>query len=256
MTFLALAKDQSPQIGQSLSCFIALAPAVYAGPHLRTFQFSFVRIMSAPLYRAFFGVQAFIPLMCFIHRHLPRGLYGWLGYRVFNYLFSWTDLRWERRLRGRFFQFAPVYVSAECMRWWLGRGTQNCPFPPKHFACALLMVGDCFAKKKCILFEDTRWYDSRMPPVSLFVGGRDKLVDGRKLIERLREREENVRVLRAQIDDEYEHLDCIWALDSIERVARRIREDIWATCGEGDCVVPEGCEEGERGASIGKDTVA
>jgi hypothetical protein len=253
MTFLALAKDQSPQIGQSLSHFTALAPAVYAGPHLRTFQFSFVRIMSAPLYRAFFGVQAFIPLMCFIHRHFPRGLYGWLGYRVFNYLFSWTDLRWERRLRGRFFQFAPVYVSAECMRWWLGRGTKAPLFPPKSPFFA--DVGDGFAKKKCILYEDTRWYDSRMPPVSLFVGGRDKLVDGRKLIERLREKE-NIRVMRAQIDDEYEHLDCIWALDSIERIARRIREDIWATCGEADVVVPEGCVEVGRGASIGKDTMA
>ena len=29
------------------------------------------------------------------------------------------------------FQFAPVYVSAESMRWWLGR--------------------ECFAKQKCIL---------------------------------------------------------------------------------------------------------
>ena len=119
----------------------------------------------------------------------------------------------------------------------------------------LSSVEDCFAKKKCILFEDTRWYDSRMPPVSLFIGGRDKLVDGRKLAARLKERE-NVSVLRAQIDDEYEHLDCIWALDSIERVARRVRKDIWATCGEGDFVVPEGCGEHERGASIGQDTMA
>lgn len=78
--------------------------------------------MSTRLYRAFFGIQSFIPLMMFIHRHIPRRVYGWLGYRVFNYLFAWTDLRWERRLRNRFFQFSPVYVSAECMRWWLGRG--------------------------------------------------------------------------------------------------------------------------------------
>lgn len=65
-----------------------------------------------------------------------------------------------------------------------------------------------------------------------------------------------MRVLRAQIDDEYEHLDCIWALDSIERVGLRIREDIWATCGEGDVVVPHGCGEAGRGASIAKDTMA
>ena len=122
LTFLALSKDQVPHLGESLSCFIALAPAVFAGTLLRTFQFSFVRIMSTRLYRAFFGIHSFIPLMMVIHTALPGRLYGWLGYRVFNYLFSWTDLHWERRLRNRFFQFAPVYVSSECMRWWLGRG--------------------------------------------------------------------------------------------------------------------------------------
>jgi hypothetical protein len=37
-------------------------------------------------------------------------------------LFTWSDLNWELRLRNRLFQFSPVYVSAECMRWWLGKG--------------------------------------------------------------------------------------------------------------------------------------
>jgi hypothetical protein len=54
-----------------------------------------------------------------------------LGYRVFSFLFDWTDDRWDLGLRDRFFQFAPVYVSAETMRWWLGR--------------------ECFATQKCIL---------------------------------------------------------------------------------------------------------
>ena len=122
LTFLALSKDQVPHLGESLSCFIALAPAVFAGTLLSNIQFSFVRIMSTRFYRAFFGIHSFIPLMTVIRGILPGRLYGWLGYRVFNYLFSWTDLRWERRLRNRFFQFAPVYISSECMRWWLGRG--------------------------------------------------------------------------------------------------------------------------------------
>lgn len=79
--------------------------------------------MHTRTYRAFFGVHSFVPLMTLVRSALPGHIYGWLAYRVFNYLFSWTDLRWERRLRGRFFQFSPVYVSAECMRWWLGRGS-------------------------------------------------------------------------------------------------------------------------------------
>ena len=146
MTFLALAKDQSPQLGESISCLIALAPAVFAGSHLRTYQFFFVRIMSTGLYRAFFGIHSFIPLMMVIHRIMPGALYGWLGYLVFNYLFSWTDLRWERRLRSRFFQFSPVYVSAECMRWWLGRGTPSLlPHFPPHYRLTLIRL---FCKEK------------------------------------------------------------------------------------------------------------
>ena len=121
--FMALARDQIPHLGESLSCFVALAPAVFAGTLLRRFQFAFVKIMSTRMYRAFFGIHSFIPLMMMIHSFMPGSLYGWLGYRVFNYLFGWTDLNWERRLRNRFFQFSPVYVSSECMRWWLGRGT-------------------------------------------------------------------------------------------------------------------------------------
>jgi pimeloyl-ACP methyl ester carboxylesterase len=120
--FLALAKDQVPRLGNSLSCFIALAPAVYAGTLLETFQFSFVKIMSPKLFRAFFGINSFVPLMMFVHKILPGSLYGWFGYRVFNFLFGWTDVNWERRLRNRFFQFSPLYISSESMRWWLGRG--------------------------------------------------------------------------------------------------------------------------------------
>jgi hypothetical protein len=122
VTFLALARDQVPQLGKSLSCFVALTPAVYSGTLLRSLQFSFVRIMSTRVYRACFGIHSFIPFMMIMHAIVPGPVYGWLGYRVFNYLFSWTDLNWEQRLRNRFFQFSPVYVSAECMRWWLGKG--------------------------------------------------------------------------------------------------------------------------------------
>lgn len=66
-----------------------------------------------------------------MHKVLNPRIYGWMGYKVFSFLFNWTDERWDRGLRDRVFQFAPVYVSAESMRWWLGR--------------------ECFAKHKCIL---------------------------------------------------------------------------------------------------------
>lgn len=67
------------------------------------------------MFRIFFGIHTFILLMMAMHRVLPVKLYGFMGYRVFSFLFNWSDTRWDRGLRDRLFQFSPVYVSAESM---------------------------------------------------------------------------------------------------------------------------------------------
>ena len=236
-TFVALAKEQRPGLGDKLSVFCALAPAVYAGPLIGKMYLKFMRIISPGMFRIFFGIHAFIPLMMTMHRILPGRLYGAMGYRVFSFMFNWTDDRWERDLRDRMFQFAPVYVSSESMRWWLGR--------------------ECFAKQRCILatreegkIEDvedeedeheevhkthhnhgkTAWYDEYVPPFALWVAGSDDLVDGRRLLRRFeRGREPHVKVVRAEVIEEYEHLDVIWAMDSIEKVGKGVRDVIWET---------------------------
>ncbi|KAF1840613.1 alpha/beta-hydrolase [Cucurbitaria berberidis CBS 394.84] len=130
-SLVALAKEQRPEIGDKISVFCALAPAAYAGRLIGKAQFKFMQVISPAMFRTVFGIHAFIPFMMMMHSLLPGGFYGSMGYRVFAFLFNWTDERWERDLRDRMFQFAPVYVSAESMRWWLGR--------------------ECFAKQKCIL---------------------------------------------------------------------------------------------------------
>jgi pimeloyl-ACP methyl ester carboxylesterase len=270
-TLVALAKEQRPDLGEKLTVFCALAPAAYAGPLIGKAYFKFMRVISPSLFRLIFGIHAFIPFMMTMHRMLPGNLYGAMGYRVFSFLFDWSDDRWERDLRDRMFQFAPVYVSAESMRWWLGR--------------------ECFAKQKCILatkdesreeekedeLEDyyenqageanppprpshlhthsekrkpkgaTAWYNSQVPPFALWVAGSDDLVDGRRLLRRFeRGREPHVRVVHSRVIEEYEHLDVIWAMDSIEKVGREVRDTLWRTCDVRDRVrVPRGCEEVE-----------
>ena len=177
------------------------------------------------------------------------------------------------------FQFAPVYVSAESMRWWLGR--------------------ECFASHKCILAtreegrreeeedeedeagleeyfdrgkahpseedgepsesqqsrERKAWYDEHVPPFALWVAGNDELVDGRRLLRRFeRGREPHVKVVHAKIIEEYEHLDVIWAMDMIEKVGREVKEVLWKTApGEAKefCRVPEGCESIDSGIESG-----
>jgi hypothetical protein len=78
-----------------------------------------------------------------------------------------------------------------------------------------------------------------MPPVSLYVGGRDKLVDGRKLIERFEKVEKDILVIRSQVDEDYEHLDCLWSVDCIERIGEKVREDIWFTVAGREFIVPK-----------------
>ncbi|KAI6093697.1 alpha/beta-hydrolase [Hypoxylon rubiginosum] len=268
-TFVALAKEQRPELGEKLTVFCALAPAAYAGPLIGKMYFKFMRVISPALFRVMFGIHAFIPLMMTMHAILPPGLYGWLGYMVFSFLFDWTDTRWDRGLKDRMFQFAPVYVSSESMRWWLGR--------------------ECFAKHKCILStkeesrseerEDgtdgplaetasqlrdhhqkpkgsTAWYNEQVCPFALWVAGNDHLVDGKKLLRRLQKgREPNVKVVHSKVIPEYEHLDVIWAMDAVDQIFKEMREVLWKTCNVRDqCRIPKGCENVE--AWIPEDFIA
>jgi len=274
-TFVALAKEQRPDLGEKLTVFCALAPAAYAGPLVGKMYFKFMRVITPAMFRLMFGIHAFIPFMMTMHRLLNARLYGWLGYKVFSFLFNWTDNRWDRGLRDRMFQFAPVYVSTESMRWWLGR--------------------ECFAKHKCILstkeewraeeLEDheqdqresvlsnadqdmrgdadlkrvekkpethkhrsrgsTVWYNHQVPPFALWICGNDCLVDGDKLLRRFeRGREPHVKLVHSKVIDEYEHLDVIWAMDAVDTVFKEVREVLWKTCNvRNECRVPKGCED-------------
>lgn len=260
-TFVALAKEQRPDLGEKITVFCALAPAAYAGPLIGKMYFKFMRIISPAAFRIMFGIHAFIPFMMQMHKILNPHIYGWLGYKVFSFLFDWTDKRWDRGLRDRMFQFAPVYVSAESMRWWLGR--------------------ECFANHKCILSTkeatqaeehidgkadgrpmtprtqsavdkhlrhprgSTAWYNKQAPPMALWICGNDELVDGLKLLRRFEKgREPHVEIVHAKVIPEYEHLDVIWAMDAVEQVFKELREVLWKTCDARDvCRVPEGCED-------------
>lgn len=246
-TFVALAKEQRPDLGEKISVFCALAPAVYAGSLIEKMYFKFMRVISPAMFRIFFGIHAFIPLMMTMHSILPARLYGLMGYLVFSFLFDWSDERWDRGLRDRAFQFAPVFVSSESMRWWLGR--------------------ECFAKHKCVLSTENEedlekdinqetaaaghvsekkydrgtnkggsaWYDERCPPLALWVAGSDNLVDGERLLRRFKQgREPHAKLVHSKVIAEYEHLDVLWAMDSIEKVGTEVKSVLWQTMSDAD----------------------
>ncbi|KAJ5817309.1 hypothetical protein N7447_009542 [Penicillium robsamsonii] len=243
-TFVALAKDHRPELGEYISVFCALAPAAYAGPLVSRPYFRFMTLLPPAIFRLIFGIHSFIPSMMTAQHLLPSRVYGTLAYWVFSFLFDWSDTRWERDLRHRMFQFAPVYVSVELMRWWLG--------------------SESFAKHKCILSTETEllhetnvnpymrdavsehgddprdaclgspapipWYGPKTPPFAFWIGGSDALVDGRRLLNRFQSgREPHVSLVHSKVIEEYEHLDVLWAMDAIEQVGREVNQVIWTS---------------------------
>ena len=269
-TFVALAKEQRPDLGEKISVFCALAPAVYAGPLIGKMYIKFMRIISPGMFRIMFGIHSFIPFMMTMHSYLPGRLYGALGYRVFSFLFNWTDDRWDQGIRNRLFQFSPVYVSAESMRWWLGRecfASQKCILATREegrledmedeeedtyythnteHSTERMLDGQTHPDKPHSDRESKAWFDERVPPFALWVPGSDELVDGRRLLRRFEKgREPHVRVVHSKIIEEYEHLDVLWAIDSVEKVAKEVREVLWKTVPEHSrarCRVPKECE--------------
>lgn len=258
-TFVALAKEHRPELGERLSVFCALAPAAYAGPLVNKPCFRFMRALSPSMFRLFFGIHSFIPFMMNVRRLLPARVFGTFAYWMFSFLFGWSDVRWERDLRHRMFQFSPVYVSAETMWWWLG--------------------SESFAKHKCILStteetireakadpqrpgnidaendddpqdpclgsqRDSTWFGPQVPPFALWIAGSDGLVDGRRLLHRFQSgREPHINLVYSKVIEEYEHLDVLWAIDAIEQVGKEVRQVLWNTMPEDArriCRVPRG----------------
>lgn len=222
-TFCSLSRDQNPELGLKMDSFCALAPATHAGALIDKLQFKFMRVLGAKGFRLFFGINAFIPIMMTFQKLLPGSWYGQTGYLVFNFLFNWTDALWDRRLKSRFFQFSPVYVSSESMRWWMRD----------------------FAIYRSILEEtDSPWFTrEHFPPLAFWTCGQDQLVNGSKFTERIRTREKGVTVVHQECIDEYSHLDILWAMDSVDRVAKKVKEVLWACASNRDeFVAPLGCE--------------
>ncbi|QDS72155.1 hypothetical protein FKW77_004444 [Venturia effusa] len=239
-TLISLSKYFTPELGRRMSVACLLAPAIYAGPLLQSWVFRAFGLLSHKWWHRVFGIHAFIQSMIALMAILPVKVFGLMGYIVFSYMFKWSDTRWDRDLRNRGFLFAPTYISAEAMWWWLGQ--------EKH----------CFAKQGCILntkeeleaedeedrsdkvkekssaeIDRVAWFDARVPPLALWIAGRDQLVDGKRLLRRFdKGREPHVEVVHVNVLEEYEHLDVLWAMDSIDLVGREVLETIWKTAGE------------------------
>jgi hypothetical protein len=68
-----------------------------------------------------------------------------------------------------------------------------------------------FADRKCTL-DDTlpKWFDERFPPLSIYYGGRDYLVWADPLLDRLKEKEKDVKVIKVTKLDQSEVSKCLY----------------------------------------------
>jgi len=209
--FIAMSQGMRPDIGEKLSCFIALSPAVYSGPHTTTTLFTTLQKIDWDTWVRLFGVLDFIPLMRLSYEYVPSAVFfSTIGYAMFAYLFGWTDTNWLLRRKTKQFRFTPTPVSSASIFWWCGKGG--------------------FAQRRCILDPSMpKWFDRRFPPVAIYYGGSDTLIDVDALIERLKCQETEVKVIRTLKLDQVEHCDFYYAADAVEWCFSSFVEDIEQT---------------------------
>jgi hypothetical protein len=75
LAFISLSLGMCPSLGKKLSVFIALAPAVYAGPLTTGFPFTTLNRLEWSTWKRFFGVLDFIPLMRWAYDYAPAKLF-------------------------------------------------------------------------------------------------------------------------------------------------------------------------------------
>lgn len=177
--FLALSRWSRPELGEKLSYFGALAPAVFAGPLTNRFPLTQLRKVDQALWARLFGVLDFTPLMKFSYDWTPATPYAALGYQMFAYLFEWNDTHWLQRRKAKMFRFTPQPVSSRIMYWWAGQNG--------------------FTTRRHLLDPNETWYDERFPPLALYGGGADHLVLPLPVQEHFEKFEPKVRLVRAKI---------------------------------------------------------
>lgn len=224
---LFLALQMIPPLNDKITCFVALAPAVYLGDLLDSFPVCLLMRCPGKLHRRLFGVKAFVPIMSLVQRIFPAKIFMILAYHMFHYLFSWSDRNWNPTHKPSYFQFTPRPQSSKSIHHWSQMGRAKVIQPFQHNPSNT---------------SPTTAYNvtSITCPLALYYGTRDTIIDARKLhrecwAARNRGGESEggdgdghksggggVRLVAVEEVDGYEHMDCLWAVDAESRVWRRV----------------------------------
>ncbi|RUP50422.1 Alpha/Beta hydrolase protein [Jimgerdemannia flammicorona] len=204
----------SPNMAKKLSCFVALAPAVFSGGLEKTFPFKQIANFERSRFEFIFATSAFMPLMHPTQYFFPPAIFSILAYQMFAYLFSWHDTYWLRRRKIKYFQFTPRSTSARLLRDWMdGWGRKG--------VCA-------FVNGEGVEADGIDGDERKKVPFGVFYGTEDHLVDAGRLVKLFESNGQKEACRPAFVDcldlikvvsvEGYEHMDVVWARDSNETV--------------------------------------
>ncbi|ODV88464.1 hypothetical protein CANCADRAFT_146635 [Tortispora caseinolytica NRRL Y-17796] len=210
--FMSFSRYLCPELNDRVYAVCGLGPAVFTGTVLHSFFFKLFHWPTS-VFHVLFGNTAVFPHLIKLRNFVPGSLYSSSAYLFFMFIFDNDDSLWDRALIGRQFIFMPIYLSSNCLRWWVGKNSVN--------------------DRGCILHPhdpndpaSKPWFNRKTAPMALWIGGKDSIVDGNKLVIYLQENEPLAQLQSVNVIPDYAHLDTLWALDSVETVASGVRDHL------------------------------
>ncbi|WFD06276.1 sterol esterase [Malassezia vespertilionis] len=208
--FLALSHGKYPELGNKLSSFTALGPAVFPGPSLNRFPFRVMQLFKSRWsWSLAFGVRDFIPAITLARSLVPAWLFGHMAYVIFGYLFDFHDHNWVDRLKPKMFRATGIPTSSELLYYYM----------------------QSFVLRGCVFNPTVRtpWFPRSFPPLTVAYGSTDNLVLGKPLIDRLLKHESNVEIVHIIELQGYEHMDMVMGVDAYKTVFPKIKDTILRT---------------------------
>ncbi|KAL0095708.1 Alpha/Beta hydrolase protein [Phycomyces blakesleeanus] len=241
--FIALSLQ--PEMSDCLSCFIALAPAVYSGDLVRSYPLKYLVDLDDQAFTVLFGNGCFLPIMNLSQALCNPKLFCFLAYSMFSYLFAWWDSNWISRRKPKYFQFTPRPVSSQLILDWMhgwGKRGLLLHIPDNSMSLQsppLQLLPDSLQQQQSHYHHEEQYeeeYDkgsehnvSKKIPLAVFYGTADYLVDGEKLVRKLQKNHKQanlgkstdpsiflpmLELVHVERIDDYEHMDTIWGHDN------------------------------------------
>lgn len=224
--FLVLSRGVRPELGRRMRCFVAMGPAVYAGPVLRTFPFNLMRLFTIRDFWQFIfgcecpirlpGVSGSLQRSPRVHPFPQSGtrIHARLALRLHRLLRLLFHLRLRRRQMG---PSTDPQILQDNSAIHLGRAALLLSCQPTCVRARIKADTRCcfqagWSHQGCLFDEDTdeHWFGRDFPPLQLVWGTLDTLCPGAPTVERIRNHEivirDRFRELRLE---DYHHLDLV-----------------------------------------------